>query len=342
MPATPLTSLSGLLDFEAAARHGSFRPAAAELHKTPAALSQQIKLLEQALGLALFVRQARGVAITPAGRELAVNVTRMLGELRAQVLALREEQDPNLVRVSSTHSFAMKFLVPRLHRFTAAHPAIDVRVEASDQLADLAGGGCDVALRYRALGSAALLYAEQQVVVYSPELIAGRAPLAALLRQPLLHENGALGAWQQLLTREGLGARRHLDFSRGYSHGGLLVQATVAGLGVGLVPYALAFEDLQRGRLVRADCAPLASSWGYALMRGAARADAPAVAAFAAWMAAEFAALQACFAAEEAARTNAPEAPDEARTAPPLRSAAPARTRERRRSADPRASRPRR
>ncbi|MDR7268944.1 LysR family glycine cleavage system transcriptional activator [Pelomonas saccharophila] len=288
--AKPFASLSGLLDFEAAARHGGFRAAAVELHKTPAALSQQIKLLERSLGLALFVRHARHVAVTPAGRALAVNVTRMLGELREQVQALRETQDPHTVRVSGTHSLTMKFLVPRLHAFTAAHPAVDVRVEASDQMADLAGGGCDIALRYQALDAmeGPPLYAEQQVVVYSPALLAKPLPLAGLLRQPLLHEEGGLDAWHRLLAREGLAARRHLDFSRAYSHGGLLVQAATAGLGVGLVPFALAAEDLAQGRLVRADCPPLASAYGYRLLRGSARSDAPAVDAFEAWIRAEF------------------------------------------------------
>ncbi|KQV87069.1 LysR substrate-binding domain-containing protein [Pelomonas sp. Root1237] len=286
----PFASLSGLLDFEAAARHDGFRAAAAELHKTPAALSQQIKLLEQSLGLALFVRHPRHVAITPAGRALAASVTRMVGELREQVLALRETQDPHTVRVSSTHSLTMKFLVPRLHAFTATHPAVDVRVQASDQLADLDGGGCDIALRYQALDKMGEppLYAEQQVVVYSPALTPKPAPLAELLRQPLLHEEGGLQAWQRLLSREGLAARRHLDFSRSYSHGGLLVQAAVAGLGVGLVPFALAAEDMAQGRLVRARCAPLPSAYGYRLLRGAARVGAPAVDAFEAWVRTEF------------------------------------------------------
>ncbi|MBW8845781.1 MAG: LysR family transcriptional regulator [Burkholderiales bacterium] len=286
----PLASLSGLLDFEAAARLGGFRAAAAELHKTPAALSQQIKLLEQSLGLALFVRHPRHVAITPPGQALAATVTRMLAELRGQVLALRETQDPQRVRVSSTHSLTMKFLVPRLHRFTAAHPAADVRVEASDQLADLDGGGCDLALRYQSLATmdGPPLYAEQWVVAYSPTLVAKPVPLAELLRQPLLHEEGGLDTWQRLLAREGLASRRHLDFSRACSHGGLLVQAAVAGLGVGLVPFALAAEDLAHGRLVRADCAPLPSAYGYRLLRGAARSSAPAVKVFEAWIQAEF------------------------------------------------------
>lgn len=286
----PFASLSGLLDFEAASRLGSFRAAATELHKTPAALSQQIKLLEQSLGLALFVRHARRVAITPAGRALAASVTRALGELRDQVLALRETQDPHKVRVSSTHSLTMKFLVPRLHRFSATHPAVDVRVEASDQLADLDGGGCDIALRYQALDSMGgpPLYAEQLVVVYSPALVAKPMPLAQLLRQPLLHEEGGLDAWQRLLAREGLAARRHLDFSRACSHGGLLVQAAVAGLGVGLVPFALAAEDLAQGRLLLADCVPLPSAYGYRLLRGGARTGAPAVDVFETWVRSEF------------------------------------------------------
>jgi LysR family glycine cleavage system transcriptional activator len=294
MPAAELSSLAGLIDFEAAARHGGFRAAAAELHKTPAALSQQIKQLEQALGLALFVRHPRHVAITPAGRELAATVRRSLAELRAQVAALRLAQDPHLLRVSTTHSLAMKWLVPRLHGFTAHHPALDVRLEASDQLADLDGGGCDLALRYQRLAGGApdsFIYAERLVAVYSPALDGPQAELAALLRQPLLHE-GEPDTWLSLLTSLGL-PTRHLDFSRAYSHGGLLVQAAAAGLGVALAPYALAHEDLQRGRLLRADTPALDSGYGYRLLLSPARLDAAPQQAFADWLAREFAQLQA-------------------------------------------------
>jgi LysR family glycine cleavage system transcriptional activator len=110
----------------------SFQRAARELHKTPAAVSQQIKQLEHSLGFALFARYPRHVAITDKGRELAGTVSRMLGELRAKVGALQDGDDELVLRISATHSFAIKWLVPRLHRFTALHPRLDLRVDASD------------------------------------------------------------------------------------------------------------------------------------------------------------------------------------------------------------------
>ncbi|MEJ5999074.1 LysR substrate-binding domain-containing protein [Paucibacter soli] len=309
MPAAELSSLAGLIDFEAAARHGGFRAAAAELHKTPAALSQQIRQLEQALGLALFVRHPRHVAITPAGRELAQTVAASLAQLRAKVAALRLAQDPHRLHISTTHSLAIKWLVPRLHVFSERHPALDIRVDADDGLADLDGGGCDLALRYQALDTADdFIYAEQLVLVHSPALAAARTPLPALLRHALLHE-GDTQAWQRLIDAQGLSAR-HADFSRVFSHSGLLVQAAVAGQGIALAPYALAHEDLRRGRLLRAAAPALPSGHGYRLLWSAARLDAAPLQAFADWLAGEFAQLRASLGAAPAtpakpARTRA-------------------------------------
>lgn len=307
-PSPTLTSLSGLLDFEAAARLGSFQLAAAELHKTRSALSQQIKQLEQSLGLQLFVRHARHVAITPAGNELAHTLRRQLGELRAQVSALRATQDPALLRVSTTHSLAMKWLIPRLHRFTEAHPAVDIRVEASDQLADLAGGGCDAALRYQDGEADEPLYREQWVLAHSPALAPAGLPLKTLLRQPLLHE-GDTGPWLALLAAEGIKPSPHWDFSRSYSHGGLLVQAAVAGQGLALLPFALAEEDLTRGRLQPVAGGPWSSGYGYRLLLGAARREAAPVQAFAAWVKEELAGTQAACAAMLKARSLTPARP---------------------------------
>ncbi|MBT9492929.1 MAG: LysR family transcriptional regulator [Paucibacter sp.] len=296
MSTTELSSLAGLIAFEAAARHGGFRAAAAELHKTPAALSQQIKLLEQTLGLALFVRHPRHVAITPAGRELAQTVATALAALRAKVAALRLAQDPHLLRISTTHSLAMKWLLPRLHRFNQSHPGLDIRIAADDGLADLDGGGCDLALRYQARRPVAdssddFVYAERLVLVHSPGLAPAQTPLPALLRHALLHE-GDTGAWLHLLTEQGLN-NPHLDFSRVFSHGGLLVQAAVAGQGLALAPYALAHEDLAKGRLMRAAVPARDSGYGYRLLLSPARLDAAPLRAFADWLRQEFAQMDA-------------------------------------------------
>src|ERR1700756_2431760 len=95
----PLRSLSGLIDFDCAARGGSFKLAAQELHKTPAAISLQVKQLEQAVGFALFIRHPRHITLTEKGQELAATVARMLAELRTKVDALRGGDEEKILRI---------------------------------------------------------------------------------------------------------------------------------------------------------------------------------------------------------------------------------------------------
>jgi LysR family glycine cleavage system transcriptional activator len=287
----PLRSLSGLLDFECAARWTSFQRAALELHKTPAAVSQQVKQLEHALGFALFARYPRHIALTDKGRELAASLSRLLGELQAKVGALQDGDAERVLRISTTHSFAIKWLVPRLHRFTAAHPQLDLRVEASDQVAALDSDACDVALRYGQLasGDADIVYRERLVVVSSPALDAAPRTLSQLLSHPLIYE-GTPELWLRVLEANRVAARR-ARFARSYSHGGLLVQAAVAGLGVALAPYALAHEDIEQGRLRLCPCTPLASAYCYRLLCSPDRRGLAKVQAFAAWVRGELAAM---------------------------------------------------
>jgi len=288
---TPLRSLSGLIDFDAAARWGSFRLAAVELHKTAAAVSQQVRQLEQALGFALFQRHPRQIELTDKGRELAATVARLLGELRGRVGALQEIGAEAVLRVSTTHSFAMKWLVPRLHWFSARHPALDLRLEATDAVVPLEPGRCDLAIRYARLDAhhpAEVLLREQWVLVHAPGLPGTRATdggtigLAALLQLPLLYEETP-ARWLAWLQANHLPARRY-DFARGYSHGGLLVQADVAGLGLALVPLALAGEDIAQGRLQRVPSRALPAGYGYRLHYADAARELPRVVAFIDWL----------------------------------------------------------
>src|ERR1700761_9263825 len=112
--ATNLRTLSGLIDFAAAARHASFRLAAEELHKTPAAVSQQIKQLEGSLGFKLFNRFFPHVTLTDRGEELSHAVSHLLDELRAKISDLQADDEATILKVTTTHSFAIKWLVPRL------------------------------------------------------------------------------------------------------------------------------------------------------------------------------------------------------------------------------------
>ena len=287
----PLRSLSGLIDFDCAARWGSFKVAAKELHKTPAAISQAVKHLEESVGFALFVRHPRHIALTGKGQELAVVVARLLAELRAKVGALQEGDEESVLRISTTHSFAIKWLVPRMHRFTRLYPELDIRLDSTDVPANLDDGSTDVAVRYGPVteGDPRLLFRERLIAVYSPDLLApGQAELtlADLPRFPLLYENST-ESWLQLLN-ENRALDGNYDFSRGYSHWGVLAQAAVAGQGIALVAYGIAFQDILKGSLRKIDCRSAPFGSGYRFMVNRSKESMPKVQRFRAWLVAEF------------------------------------------------------
>ncbi|SFM63033.1 MULTISPECIES: LysR substrate-binding domain-containing protein [Rugamonas] len=293
---TPLRSLSGLIDFEAAARWSSIKLAAYELHKTPGAVSQQIKQLEMSLGFALFTRQTRQIKLTDKGQELALTVRGLLEVLHGKVAALRGGDEEWVLRISATHSFATKWLVPRLHRFTKLQPKYDLHVESSDQLTPLASStdqACDIAIHYsRGALDAAPRLAEQWVVVYSPAVLpytpskqAVPVSIDTLDKFPLLYE-GTTENWLLLLKKYKAVATlkgKH-NFSRAFSHSGTLVQAAVAAQGVALAPYSIAHEDIVRGNLRVIPELFLPSPYAYHLRVGAGKHALQKVGHFSAWM----------------------------------------------------------
>ena len=262
----PLRSLSGLIDFDCAARWGSFKLAARELHKTPAAVSLQVKQLEENVGFPLFVRHPRHISLTEKGQELAIATGRMLADLRAKVAALQRGDEEAVLRISTTHSFAIKWLVPRMHRFTKLYPELDIRIDSNDAPVDLQADSTDVAIRYGpvAEGDPTVLFRERLVPVYSPELLApGQEALSlADLAQHNLLVVQSPEAWLQLLN-ENRALKGKYDLSRVYTHWGVLVQAAVAGQGVALVPYGIAFEDIKSGALRQIPCKSARFESGY-------------------------------------------------------------------------------
>jgi LysR family glycine cleavage system transcriptional activator len=286
----PLRSLSGLIDFECAARWGSFKLAARELHKTPAAVSLQVKQLEENVGFLLFVRHPRHIALTEKGQELAIATARMLLELRAKLAALQRGDEEAVLRISTTHSFAIKWLVPRMHRFTRLYPELDIRIDSNDAPVDLQADSTDVAVRYGPVddGDPSVLLRERLVPVYSPELLAPgqEAILLADLPNYSLLLVQSPEAWLQLLgVNKALKGR--YDFSRGYSHWGVLVQAAVAGQGVALVPYGIAFEDIRSGALRRIPCKSAPFGSGYRFLANPHKVHMLKVQRFREWMVAE-------------------------------------------------------
>jgi LysR family glycine cleavage system transcriptional activator len=261
-PKTPraarrLPPLSALRAFEAAARHGSFRHAADELAVTPTAISHRIRVLEEHTGLRLFVRQVRQVTLTEAGAQLYPVLQQGFDAFEAVLERLMQTKRRERVTVSATHAFTAKWLVPRVARFHARHPDIDLRLHAADEAVDLADHGVDIALRY---GNgpwpgltAEPMFADMYAPVANPMLKIDTP--AALLAAPLIHfdwkkQSPANPTWEHWFAHAGLPwqpARGHLR----YSDEGHAIQAAVAGQGVALLSLALVADELAQGYLVQ-------------------------------------------------------------------------------------------
>lgn len=301
--ATRLPPLKALAGFEAAARHLSFTKAARELNLTHGAVSRQVKALEQALGVTLFRRLNRALRLTDEGQAYAATVRELLERLReaSRRLGAREEQGG--LTVSTTYSFTNKWLMPRLVRFRALHPEIDVRLLANDQLVDFARDNVDIAIRYgrgRYAGLAAeRLIADDYVPVSSPALRRGPPPLrtpADLKRHTLLHEEDALRqdnlgeataiGWREWLKAAGV---EGIDASRGpiFSHSSMVLQAAINGEGVALGRTALIAEDLAARRLVKPFELELKVPLAYYIVAPQQALERPKVRAFRDWLRAE-------------------------------------------------------
>jgi LysR family glycine cleavage system transcriptional activator len=262
MAMTPrLPPLNALRAFEAAARHLSFTKAAAELHVTQAAISHQIKTLEDHLGVPLFQRRNKAVLLTEAGQLCLPGVRDGFARLAEAVDGLRALQTDSVLSVTTSPSFAAKWLVPRLERFRAANPELDVRIDASTQLVDFARENIDVGIRYGAGSYAGLtsesLFGTEVFPVCSPRLRKGPQALrtpADLKRHTLLHTEWFARTdepdWRMWLLAAGVS---DVDWTRGpqFNDAALAIQAAIEGQGVALGRDALVAADIKAGRLVR-------------------------------------------------------------------------------------------
>jgi LysR family glycine cleavage system transcriptional activator len=256
MTALARLSLNALRTFEAAARLGSFLAAADELSVTPGAVSRQIKALEADLGIRLFDRFNRAVRLTEVGERLALGLADGFARVEEAVGRATPTPDNRLV-ISVLHSLASKWLVPRLPRFEALYPDVDVLVSAADRPVDLAREGVDVALRmgpgpYPGL-DALLLMPSWVFPVCSPAMAQGLKRPADLAHVPLIHDlarrpdEPTWEKWMAMAGVSGVDTERGQRFSNSY----LAVDAAVAGRGVALAEDPIAIDDLAAGRLVR-------------------------------------------------------------------------------------------
>src|ERR1700744_1625866 len=205
-----LPSLNGLRAFEAAARHLSFTQAASELNVTQTAISHQIRRLEEELGLRLFIRKNRALALTPQARDYLPGVRATFNDLRLATDRLLHKEDDKVLTISTLASLAAKGLLPRLSAFQEAHPGIDVRITTSTALVDFKGGDVDAAIRY-GRGHwpgvrADWLMADDFFPLCSPALLNGKRPLKCpedLREHVLLHTSTNGEDWRQWLTAAG-------------------------------------------------------------------------------------------------------------------------------------------
>ncbi|WP_202419848.1 LysR substrate-binding domain-containing protein [Pseudoduganella guangdongensis] len=248
-----LPSLSALYSFEAAARLQSFKLAAEELSVSATSISHQVRALEEALDVRLFLRKTRAVELTPEGRILLQATGSGFDAIAAGVERLRHEQR-RTVTLATTPAFAARWLVPRLASFNAAHPGIALNIQASNKPVDLAGGAADLAVRggygsFPGLRATRLMRAVFAPVA-SPRLKLRKAGDVA--RHPLLHfewQRGYKGAqtWEKWAKVAGVA----LDTSCGlrFSEESHAVQAAIAGQGVVLTALALVREEIGMGLL---------------------------------------------------------------------------------------------
>jgi LysR family glycine cleavage system transcriptional activator len=284
-----LPPLSSLRAFEAAARHLSFTRAAAELHVTQAAVSHQVKALEDWLGLKLFRRQNRNVFLTEAGQAYLPAVREAFDGLADATRRLRQRDGEGKLTVTVTLSFAAKWLMPRLGRFRRLHPDIEFRIDATDRNVDLAREEVDVGLRYGS-GSwpglaARRLLNEELFPVCSPALAAALKRPEDLAKHTLLHDDMRQD-WRMWLLAAGV---RGVDPTRGpvFSSSAMCVQAAIDGEGVALGRSALVAADLAAGRLVRPFAVNLPTEFAYYVVYTPQAGELPRVKAFVEWLAAE-------------------------------------------------------
>lgn len=291
-----LPSLNGLRAFEAAARHLSFSKAAAELNVTPAALSYQIRTLEEYLGIKLFRRLHRAVVLTDAGQLCFPGVRTGFENFDEAMSRLRRAAATPTLQVAIGPAFAAKWLAPRLYRFLERHPDIDTRIIAGFSQTDLNREPIDVALRY-GTGNYPGMYVEKLldesfIPMCSPQLCAGTPPLDTpddLRHHTLIHDDAMAGlyddppTWATWLAKAGA---EGVDSDRGprFNNTNHALDTAIEGAGVVLARRVLANGDLQSGKLVAPFDLIIDAGAAFWFVCREGEDDQPEIAAFRAWL----------------------------------------------------------
>jgi len=284
-----LPPLNSLKAFEAAARHLSFTKAAEELHVTQAAISHQIKALENFLGMKLFRRLNRALLLTDEGQILFPGIGEAFDLIAQTADRLHRYDHSGLLTVGTMDSLAATWLVPRLGRFRKLHPDIDVRITTADYIVDYMRDGIDMGLRYGRGNwpgmDVDLLMAEEVFPVCSPALLEGGPPLRTpndLRHYTLLHDDMRID-WRMWLLAAGA---TDVDPERGpgFQHSYLVYQTAVSGGGVALARSVMVAHELADGRLIKPFDISLPANYAYYVVTPKANAAKPKVRIFRDWV----------------------------------------------------------
>lgn len=280
-----LPPLNAFHYFDIAARGESFVRAAEQLHVTHGAVSRQVRLLEESLGVALFERRNRAVFLTAAGRELHDTTQALFGQLEATLQRLQQQPADTVLVVSCEPTIAMRWLIPRLPRWQAAHPDLQLHLVAAGGPVDFARGGIDLALRRDDFHWDRQLHSLKICDEWIGPVCAPGHPGRRLLHSATRPD--AWATWQRL-GGQAIGQGERSDFEHFY----LSIQAASAGLGLAMASALMVRDELQSGQL-QAPFGFLKEGSGYHLLSPQALDDGSKRQRFADWVRSE---CQACLA----------------------------------------------
>lgn len=300
----PVLPLLALRAFSETGRYGSIKRAAETMGVTSGAVSQQIRLLEQRIGAALFKRTRYGVQLTETGAKVHARLLGAFDEISASLAELEAINARQTLTISTVPSFAASWLVPRLGRFTRQYPDIEIRVEATADVIDLRRGRVDIAVRH-GLGDYAgftteRLMAPALLPVAAPGLFANGPSLrepADCLSYPLLQDSDRAD-WRLWFEAHGVPHDARAERGPSFDDDFLLIRAAGAGQGLALVRDIYAVEEIASGRLVRVLDCPWPTHFAYYAVTLPEAKNRPAVKAFIDWMKHEASSID-CFSVEE-------------------------------------------
>lgn len=283
--------LQALRTFVEVGQRKSVKAAAQALHVTPGAVSQQIRVLEDRLGVVLLERERLGMRLTEAGASVFPRLREAFLQIDHAMHDLESTKARRSLTVSTVGTFAASWLVPRLGRFKQLHPDIEIRVEATSELVDLRRDRVDVALRHGLGDYPGLevlpLMAPVLTPVASPGFLKAHGAViheaGDCLSYPLLHD-GDRADWPLWLKAHGVADDMRAERGSAFDDDFLLIRAAEAGQGLALVPQAYAQEEIAAGRLIQVLDKPWPARFAYYAVTRPGAADRPEVRAFLEWI----------------------------------------------------------